>query len=75
MYGKNLWGIRRLSEENVTSRDIMKILKYAPCPDHDKWRVQVVKDLLEVKWNTSEIENIEISNDENDDILKTLCST
>ena len=53
----------------------MKAMKYAPAHDDDKWKIQVVKDLLEVKWNTVEIENMEIENDENDEILMTICSS
>ena len=31
-------------------------LKYAPVPAMEKWRVGVVKDLLEIKWNMIEID-------------------
>ena len=53
----------------------MKVMKYAPIPNEDKWKVQVVKELLEVKWNTREFENFDQDNDEIDEMLRTLCSS
>ena len=32
------------------------MLKYPPLPATEKWRVAVVKDLLEIKWNMIEID-------------------
>ena len=32
VYGKNLWSIRRQSSCEVSSRNIMKVMKYAPIP-------------------------------------------
>ena len=75
VYGKNLWSIRRQSKCEVSSRNMMRVFKYAPIPNEDKWKVQVVKDLLEVKWNTSEFENFDQDNDEIDELLRTLCSS
>jgi hypothetical protein len=74
-YGKNLWSIRSGCDEVVTSRSLQKIFKYAPVPEQDKWRIEVAKDLIEVKWNISEIENIDTDKDEIDDLLRTLCSS
>ena len=72
VYGQNVLGVRRQCDDiDVTSRNVMKAMKYAPVHDDDKWKIQVVKDLLEVKWNTVEIENVEIEIDEIDDILMT----
>ena len=50
-------------------------MKYAPVPDEDKWKICVVKDLLEVKWNISEIENFDNDKEEIDDLLMTICSS
>jgi hypothetical protein len=55
-YGQNLWNIRRLCDRVVTYSNLMKVIQYAPVPDSDKWKIDVVKDLLEVKWNISKIE-------------------
>ena len=59
----------------MNSGNLYKKMKYAPVPDLEKWKVDVVKDLIEVKWNLSEIENLEIDNEEIDDLLKIVCSS
>ena len=74
-YGQNLWNIRRKCDNVVNSGNLYKKMKYAPVPDLEKWKVDVVKDLIEVKWNLSEIENLEIDNEEIDDLLKIVCSS
>ena len=75
VYGKNLWSIKRQSSCEVSSRNIMKVMKYAPIPNEDKWKIQVVKELLEVKWNTREFENFDQDNDEIYEMLRALCSS
>ena len=42
-------------------------------PEEDEWKIRIVKELLEVKWNIGEIENIDVNTKEIDDLLKTLC--
>ena len=74
-YGQNLWNIGRLCDRVVTSSNLMKVIQYAPVPDSDKWKIDVVKDLLEVKWNISEIENFDNDKEEIDDLLMTICSS
>jgi hypothetical protein len=37
-------------------------MKYAQVPDLEKWKIDVVKDLIEVKWNMSEIEMRKLMN-------------
>ena len=32
--------------------------RYSLAPKDEEWRIPLVKELLEVKWNTAEIENI-----------------
>ena len=75
VYSQNLQNISLKCKGAQTSRDVKKILKYAPVPEKDAWKVEVVKDLVEVKWNLSEIENIKINMDEIDDILESICSS
>ena len=60
-YGKNLWNIQNRCEENVTSRNLSKSLRFAPVPNQEKWRIEAAKDMLEVKWNISEISNMELT--------------
>ena len=75
VYSQNLQNISLKCKGAQTSRDVKKMLKYAPVPEKDAWKVEVVKDLVEVKWNLSEIENIKINMDEINDILESICSS
>ena len=72
-YGKNLWTIQNIFEENVTSRNLSKSLRFAPVPDQEKWRIVAAKDILEVKWNISEITNMETDNGDIDELLNHMC--
>ena len=62
VYGKNLCK----SKSN---------LKYAPVPENDEWKVEAVKELLEIRWNVKEIENMPINTQELDDLLTELCTS
>ena len=74
VYGKNLWNITRCCGPLVSSGNLQRNLKYAPVPADEEWKVEVVKELLEVRWNEKEIESIHFNKEELDDILMTLCS-
>ena len=74
-YGKNLWNIQNKCEENVTSRNLSKLLRYAPVPEQEKWRIEAAKDMLEVKWIISEITNMETDNGDVDELLNHICSS
>ena len=54
-YGQNLRNTTWMSDKVVRSTNVINIIKYAPVPDNEKWKISVIKDLLEVKWNFSEI--------------------
>ena len=34
----------------VTSWNVQNNFKYAPVPDEEKWKIEIVKKLLEVNW-------------------------
>ena len=77
-YGQNLWNIsskcgvpRGKLDLNAVKRDF----KYADVPEHETWRSDVIKDMLEVKWNEAEFENLEVECDELNDLLINLCVT
>ena len=74
-YGKNLWNIQKRCEENVTSRNLSKSLRFAPVPDQEKWRIEAAKYMLEVTWNISEITNMETDNGDIDELLNHICSS
>ena len=74
VHGQNMWNIRSETKGEVTSRAI-RVLKYAPAPDTDQWRVGVVKDLLAMKWNLTEIDCLTEDSEDFDTILESLCSS
>ena len=58
VYSQNLAGISRsvgCNVDQLTCNLIRKTMEYQSTPDNQKWRVAVVKDLLELRWNTLEI--------------------
>ena len=48
-------------------------MKYCSVPDEQKWRVALVKDMLEVRWNRVEIDIIEDEVDDLDAVIDHLC--
>jgi hypothetical protein len=42
-------------------------------PDDQKWRLALVKDLLEVRWNTLEIEVVNDDLEEIDEVIEAIC--
>ena len=66
----NLWNIEKKCEGAMATEGNFK---YFPVPEEDEWKIRIVKELLEVKWNIGEIENIDVNTKEIDDLLKTLC--
>ena len=56
--------------DEVKSRDINEI-QYAPVMPDDVWKVDMVKELIEVRANQATIENF--SDDELEEILEHLC--
>ena len=71
-YGMNLWNIEKKCAM-ATEGNLQKSFKYFPVAEEDEWKIMIVKELLEVKWNIGEIENIDVNTKEIDDLLKTLC--
>ena len=48
-------------------------MKYFPVSDHDKWKIPMVKELIDVKWGEALIDNL--SNSEIDDIIEDICTS
>ena len=42
-------------------------------PEDQKWRVALILDLLELKWNMLEIDVIQDQVEDNDAAIETLC--
>ena len=63
------------SKDNISqlvNSDINKIVNM-PAPDHDMWRVEMLKELIEVKWGNGTIDNLE--ENEINAIIEELCIT
>ena len=48
-------------------------MKYFPVADHDKWKIPMVMELINVKWGEALIDNL--SNSEIDDIIEDICTS
>ena len=46
---------------------------YQPVNPNDKWRINMVKELTDVKWGQAVIENL--SDSEIDDIIEDICTS
>ena len=57
----------------VSCNELKKTMKYCPVPDEEEWRVALVKDMLELRWNTVEISVIEDQVDDLDAAIENLC--
>ena len=58
-YCQNLKGIALKCKEtvvNLTSQMIKRKMKYCKVDEEDKWRTEIVKDLIELKWNLVDID-------------------
>ena len=47
--------------------------KYCKVPDEEIWRTTLLQDLLELRWNSLEIEVIEDQIDDLDEFIEDLC--
>ena len=48
-------------------------MRYNHVPDEEQWRVALVKDMLELRWNNVEIDVIEDQVDDLDAAIENLC--
>ena len=73
----NHWSdpVINLDQENGTlsCAKVKKLMKYCPVPEDQKWRVSLVKDLLEFRWNRLEIDVIQDQVEDTDAAIETLC--
>ena len=73
VYGQNLWRINQICSGRL--ENFRESYRYSLAPKDEEWRIPLVKELLEVKWNTAEIENIGDEPDLVDTVLIDLCSS
>ena len=57
--------------ENLTCTLIKKQMKYCPVPENQQWRVDVLRDLQELKWNIIEIDGF-LEDEELGDLIENL---
>ena len=48
-------------------------MRYCAVPDDQKWRVALVQDLLEIQWNSVEIDVIHDQVEDTDAFIENLC--
>ena len=48
-------------------------MRYKEVPEEQKWRVALVKDMLECSWNTLQIDVINSEVEDMDAFIETLC--
>jgi hypothetical protein len=75
-YGQNLKNISDNLGQDVGELSCAKLKKqmmYQPVPEAQKWRVALVKDLLELRWNKLEIDVIQDHLDDTDAAIDNLC--
>ena len=60
--------------ENLTCTLNKKQMKYCPVPENQQWRVDVLRDLQELKWNIIEIDGF-LEDEELGDLIETLVVT
>ena len=74
--GSNLRNILLMTNKDDISELIpadIQLMKYFPVSDHDKWKIPMVKELIDVKWGEALIDNL--SNSEIDDIIEDICTS
>ena len=75
-FGKNLSYIAKCVEVEISrlSCNMLKnSMKYSTVPQDQEWRVALLKDFLELRWNTVEIELVREELDDLEDIIGSLC--
>ena len=73
--GNNIRHLLRLTQkfkiEDVSKHDILNIV-YCPVPENEKWRIPLIKEIIEARNSTLEV--IGFTPAELEDILDYLCS-
>ena len=74
--GSNLRNILLLTSKDdisdISHSDIRE-MQYKPAPDHEVWRINMLKELIDVKWGDLAIQHLEDT--EINEIIDELCVT
>ena len=57
---------------HLSCNKLKSLMKYNHVPNEEQWRVALVKDMLEMKWNCVEIDVIEDQVDDLDAAIENL---
>ena len=75
-FGNDLRNIEKCVEVEISrlSCNMLKnSMKYCRVPKDQEWRVALLKDLLELRWNTVEIELVREDPDDLEAMIGRLC--
>ena len=75
-YSQNLKSISEYvntAVEDLKCKQIKDEMKYVKVPHDQKWRVALVKDLMEVRWNTMEIDVMNDDLEDIDEVIESIC--
>ena len=75
-YSQNLKSISECvntAVEDLKCKQIKNEMRYVKVPDDQKWRPALVKDLLEVRWNTLEIDVLNDDLEDIDEVIEAIC--
>ena len=59
--------------EDLKCKQIKDDMKYMKVPEDQKWRTALLKDLLEIRWNTVEIDVVNDDLEDIDEVIEALC--
>ena len=62
-----------LEVDALTCSKIKSTMRYHEVPEDQRWRVVLIKDLLECRWNTLEIDVVNDEVEDLDGFIENLC--
>ena len=75
-YCQNLDGIAEnvnTDLKDLSCSKVKNMMKYCKVPEEDRWRTALVQDLLELRWNSLEIEVIRNEIEDLDTLIEDVC--
>ena len=70
--GRKMWSESSKNMDDLEASDADQI-EYHPIPENEKWRVNILEDIIRARMNHSEIEGF--SMEELDDIVEFVCTS
>ena len=74
--GKNIRNIQILADINryeCLSKSITKKLEYTPVPNDCKWKISMVRELTDIRYDVKELR--ELSMNDIEEIINYICTT